>query len=132
MRTWESIDGLSALWPCAARRSAALREAEEIDRTVEAALEQLEKAFAGDAAFLLGVFEHAAELAFEQDVDVTELLLFVEAYGVLRNLAAELWTVLAGGITAALERLGRAEKLLAEATADAGGRSGITSHVGLF
>src|ERR1019366_8429160 len=58
-----------------ARGGAALREAEEIDRAVEARLQQLEEALAGDAAFLLRDFKHAAELALEQAVNVTELLL---------------------------------------------------------
>jgi len=48
---------------------AALGEAEEIDDAVEAGLEELQEALAGDAALALGDGERAAELALEQAVD---------------------------------------------------------------
>ena len=65
-----------------AGRGAALREAEEIDGAVEARLQELEEALAGDTALFLGDLEGAAELALEQAVDEAELLLFVQADGV--------------------------------------------------
>ena len=91
-------------------------------------LEELQETLAGHATLTLGDLEDAAELAFQEAVNVAELLLFVEADGVLRDLAAGLRAVLAGRIAAALERLAGAEDMLAEAAADAGGGAGITSH----
>ena len=66
----------------------ALGETEEIDDAVETGLEELEEALAGDAALALGDGERAAELALEQAVDVTELLLLGEADGILGQFAA--------------------------------------------
>jgi metallophosphoesterase superfamily enzyme len=80
-------------WRAAARLLARPRD----KRRCRARLEQLEEALAGDAALLLGDLEHAAELTLEQAVDVTELLLFVEADGVFGNFAAHLRAVLPGG-----------------------------------
>ena len=105
-----------------------LGEAEKIDNAVETGLEELEEAFAGDAAFALGVFEDAAELTLQQAVDITKLLLFVKADRVLREFAAELRAVLARRIRTLFVSLGGAEDRLAKTAADSGGRSGVTSH----
>ena len=109
---------------------AALGEAEEVHGGVETGLEELQEALAGDAALLLGDLEDATELTLEQAVDVAELLLFVQADGIFRDLAAKLRTVLSGRIAASFESFAGAEKMLTETTADASGGAGITSHGG--
>ena len=111
---------------------AALGETEEVDDTVEAGLEELQEALAGDAALALGDGERAPELALEQAVDEAKLLLLGEADRVLRELAAGLRAMLAGREIAALQHLRRTNNVLAEATADAGGRTSITSHDGIL
>src|SRR5258708_28356548 len=111
-----------------AGRRAALGETEEVDDAVEAGLEELEEALAGDAALLLRDGEGAAELALEQAVDEAELLLLGEADGILGELAARLRAVLAGREIAALKHLGGANDILAETAADAGGWSCVASH----
>ena len=60
-----------------ARRRAALREAEEVDDAVQARVEELQEALAGDAALALGDLEHAAELPLEEAVHVAQLLLLI-------------------------------------------------------
>src|SRR5690606_30914636 len=105
-----------------------LGEAEQVNRAVETRLEQLQKTLARDAALALGVLEHAPELTLEETVDITELLLLVQADGVFGDLAAEFRAVLARRITAAFESFAGAKKVLSEAAADAGGRAGVTSH----
>ena len=111
---------------------AALGETKEVDHAVETGFEELEEAFAGDAALVLGDLEGAAELTLKQTVGVTELLLFIQTDGILGELAAELGAVLAGGEVAFLKRLGGAENRLTETATDAGGRTCVTSLGGLL
>ena len=54
-----------------------LREAQQVNGAVESGLKELKEALASHTALALGEFKHAAELALEQAVDETELLLFV-------------------------------------------------------
>ena len=110
----------------------ALGETKEINHAVKAGLEELQEAFARDAALALGDLKGAAELTLKQPVGVTELLLFVQADGILGEFAAELGAVLAGRKIAFFKRLRRAENRLTETAADAGGRTGVTSHGGLL
>lgn len=77
--------------------SAALGESEQIDHAIEAGLKQLQETLTGDTALALGDLEDATELALEQTVDVTELLLLVQTDGILGELAAVFRAVLAGG-----------------------------------
>src|SRR5690606_25025611 len=100
----------------------------EVNDAVETGFEQLEEAFAGNAALALGGREDATELALEQTVDEAELLLLGETESVFRHFAARLRAVLARREVAAFENLGGTENVGAEATADAGGGSGITGH----
>jgi hypothetical protein len=111
-----------------ASRRAALRETQEVHGAVEAGFQQLQKTFAGDATFLLRDFEHAPELALEKPVDVTELLLLIEANRVFGKFAAELRAMLTRRVPTAFEGFARTEEVLTEAAADASGRAGITSH----
>ena len=123
-----SVDADVAMVDELARRRPRLGESEVIDDAVEPRFEKLEKPLARDAAFLLGDGEHAPELPFEQAVDVARLLLFVEADGVFRHLAARLRAVLAGREIAAFEGLAGAKNELAETAADASGGTDIAGH----
>ena len=97
MSTFLAVDAHVAVVDQLAGGRAALGEAEEVDDAVETGLEELEEALAGDAALALGDGERAAELALEQAVDVTELLLLGEADGVFGELAARFRAVLPRG-----------------------------------
>jgi hypothetical protein len=112
-----------------AGRAAGLGEAEEVNDTVEARLEELQKALARDTALALGDVECTAELLLEQTVGVAKLLLLGKAYGVFAGLAASgLRAVLARRECALLGSLLRAHDSRAEAAVDAGDWSCVTCH----
>jgi len=62
-----------------ASRRPTLSETQQVNYAVKTGLEQLEKAFAGNATFFLGNGKGTTELAFQKSVYKTELLLFSEA-----------------------------------------------------
>ena len=98
---------------------AAVGEAEAIDDVVEAALQHLEKDFAGDAAAAGGLFKEPAELLFEHAVLIPEFLLFREGDGIVGELlASAAGTVLAGSEAAAFKGFGGSEDRDSEAAAD--------------
>ena len=66
-----------------ARRGAGVRKAEVKNHVVQARLQNLQHLFAGDAAALQRLFIDAAELAFQQAVVITELLLLNQTEAVI-------------------------------------------------
>lgn len=66
-----------------ARAAAGIGKAQTENNIVEAGLEQLQKRFAGDAAFTQCVLENPPELSLQQPVLITQLLFFTEGNGVI-------------------------------------------------
>ena len=84
-----------------------LGEAHFLHDIVEAGLKELEKDFAGHATAAARDLEVAAELALEDSILVTQLLLFSKSDGVIGLLAAgALGAMLAGWIALILECFG--------------------------
>src|SRR5690606_15938574 len=109
--------------------SAGVGKAEAVNDVIEAGFEKLQQDFAGHTTTIRSDVEVTAELALQNTVLKTELLLLGERNGVLRLLAAgPLRAVHAGGIILALKRLGRAKNRHSETAADLGLGTGITSH----
>lgn len=106
----------------------ALGEPEQVNRAVETGFKELEETFAGDATLALGDFKNAAELALQQAVNETELLLLIESDSVFGELATHLRAVNAGRVAAAFKSFAGAKDESSEAATDASGRAGITSH----
>ena len=123
-----AIDGDVAVRNHLARRGARVRKAEVINHVVEARLQNLQHLFAGDAAAFQRLFIDAAELAFEQAVVITQLLLLDQTQAVIGVFAARLRAVNAGTVVAALKIFRRAENRHAETAADANAGTCITSH----
>lgn len=105
---------------------ARLGEAEHVNNIVEARFEELQETVASDATFALRLRERATELLFGEAVAEAKLLLFVQSDRVVAQLAAEPRAMNPGRIWLLFERLVRPEDGLAEAPADACGRTCIT------
>lgn len=111
----------------------AVGEAKAVNDAVEAGLKKLEKDFTGNAAALAGDLEETAELALEQTVLITELLLFRESDGILaRFTATALRAMLPRRIILALEVFGRAEQRDVVAAGNFVFGSGITCHLSVI
>jgi hypothetical protein len=122
---------LTLMWPWLTIWRAAARvfaKAEVIDDVVQPGFENLQHLLAGDAAALEGALIDAAELAFHQAVEIAQLLLLDQAQAVFGVLAAGLGSVNARAVIAAFQVFVRAEHRDAEAAADAGAGSSVTSH----
>ncbi len=118
-----------------ARLGAGVRKAQPVDRVVETHLEELEEGFAG-LAWPLGSFgEEAAELALQQAVGATDLLLLAQLHAAAGELAGAALAVLAGACVAALDgafaahaAIALKEELHAFTSAQAADGTGVSCH----
>src|SRR5437588_403292 len=82
----------------------------------------------GTARLVESASVDAKELALQQAIVITKLLLLDQAKRVIRMLAARFGAMDARTVIAAFEILGRAKDRNTEAAADANTRTSITSH----
>src|SRR5438477_6674178 len=112
-----------------ARAAAGIGQAQTKDDVVEAGLEQLQKCFAGDAAFAYRVLENPPELSLQQPVLVAQLLFFTERNGVIGLFPSRTFRpVHPGRIIFPLKRFRWPEKRHAIATTNFGFWSGVSAH----
>src|SRR6185312_1359143 len=114
------------------RSGARVRETEMENHVVETRLENLQHLLARNTTALQSLLVNTTELAFEQAVIITELLLFDQAETVIGVLAAGLRAMNARTIIAAFQIFRGAENRSSESAADANARTCITSHIKLF
>src|SRR5215468_7559607 len=102
-----------------ARGSARVGKAKVENHVVETCLKNLQHLLAGYTAAAQRLLVNATELAFEQAVVITELLLLDEAEAVIGVLAAGLRAMHARTVIAAFQIFCRAENRSSESAADA-------------
>src|SRR5438874_7792908 len=119
-----------------ARLTTAGAKAHAIDDVIQAALQLLQKRFAGDAFLGRSLFEIVAKLLFQREVDALGLLLLAQLQAVANDFGLAIFAVLAGSEVTLFHRalftktLGALEKKLhAFAAAKAANGTGITSHL---
>ena len=111
------------------RAAAGIGQAQTKDDVVEAGLEQLQKRFAGHAAFAQCVLENPPELSFQQSVLVTQLLFLTKRNGVIGLFPSRTFRPMhPGRIIFPLERFRWPEKRHAVAATNFGFWSGVSAH----
>src|ERR1035441_1259073 len=108
---------------------ARIGETEMIGDIVQPGLQNLQHVFARNPSAPQRAFVNASELALEQAIIITKLLLLNQAQPIVGVLAARLRAMHARTVIAALEVFRRAEDRNTEAAADANAGTSITSHL---
>ena len=109
--------------------TARICQAQPENHIVDPRLKKLEKCLASDAALAQCVLENAPELALEQSVLITELLLFSERNRIIGLFAPGTFrAVHTGRIIFSLQGLGRSKNWNAVTAADFSFWSGVSTH----
>ena len=123
-----SVDADVAVGHELAGGGAGVGETEAEHHVVETGLEDAEEIVTGDAAHALGALEGEAELLLGEAVHHAKLLLLIETDAVFGDLAAGRLAVDTRRVRTTLFTLGGGENILAEATVELRGGTGVTRH----
>src|SRR5262249_36614122 len=115
-----------------ARSGAGVGKAKVENHVVETRLENLQHLLTGNTTAAQCLLVNATELALEQTVVVTELLLLDEAEAVIGVLGAGLRAVHARTVIAAFQIFRGAENRNTESAADTNAGTCITSHIKIY
>jgi hypothetical protein len=104
-------------------------KANAVNDVVQASFQKGEKNFSSHASLTFRFLEEIAKLLLGESIRIAKLLLFVETYAIVLQLAPKVTTMLTGRVGPALESLVCREQSHPEASVDASRGASVARHI---